>query len=166
MNLTSILRNFRDLLKVSYPFLHRAGLTGGEDEWDDFLEAAFHATVSVPIEERTKEVINWRYGTWGRSGVEEPPVSAIIVPGTEILAGEPKRLAGGAFEVQYRKIQLQASPTQLVFRQLGHPFMDESNVESLDYVLGEVVGEDKVLPDGAHVCAPFETCEFRVSVVR
>ena len=64
MTVTEILKNFHGLLTASIPFLLRAGVTAGDDEWDDFIEMAFAVTVDRPLEEHHGWRTGWKYGTW------------------------------------------------------------------------------------------------------
>ena len=147
LSLREMLDNFRGVLIASYPFLTRAGIEPGDDEWDEFQESAFELLVSTSPGNG-----DWRYATWN---VEAP--IAVTVTG-EIWVGEPNENSDGIVDVRYEKRAL-SGPLNFGFREFQHPVMDDP-IKAMEFVLGEVVSSSTELPRGTLVCAPFESSEF------
>jgi len=154
ISLRDILDNFRGLLVASQPFLVRAGVEPGDDEWDEFQEAAFELVVGTPIEEAWRERLEWRYATWDGTG-------RIVATATgSLLVGKARGSSGGSMEVAYEERTL-SRPIRYAFREFRHPLMEDA-VAAMGFVLGEVVDDALELPRGAHVCAPLSTCVFEL----
>lgn len=154
-----ILRNFKELLSGSLPFLLRVGINIGDDAWDDFLERAFEVAVLVPLQKQHGVSVRWTYGTWPSSN-DSPAVIATVPGNTSVLVGEAA-VRGGAIEVKYTE-RIMDGPLSFAFREFSNPLVTDP-MKATDYVTGEVVGNDQSLKRNTRVCAPFDRCQFSVA---
>lgn len=161
MTVTDLIRNFHGLLEVCLPFLCRAGVTVGDDEWDDFVETAFQATVCAPLETSSDQVISWRYGTWCPLDTCQGQVLVTADIEDAILIGE---LDSGSEEikVRYSERQYPGASVKFAFREFAHPLLEVGTTEWMSYVLGEVVDTGTFLAVGTRVCVPLRRCEFKL----
>lgn len=162
MTTTELFRNFHVLMTSCLPPLLKAGVSVGDDEWDDFVELLFEITVCIPVERNTGQKIHWRYGCWdGDRGPRTQIQVRAMCDGT-FLIGKTQTEEGGAISVVYGTQQLEGDSVVFMFRQLGHPFKNQQDSDWLDYVQGELVDTGGILPAGTQVCMPIDDCEFMV----
>jgi hypothetical protein len=161
MTVTDLIRNFHGLLEVCLPFLFRAGLTIGDDEWDDFVETAFQATVCAPLETNSGQVIAWKYGTWCPPDTCEGQISVTANINDAILIGELDS-DSDEIKVRYSERQYPGASVEFAFREFAHPLLEVGTTEWMRHVLGEVVDTGTFLNVGTRVCIPLRCCKFEL----
>ena len=163
MRTTEILLNFRDLLAGAIGPLSQAGVTVGDEEWDDFVELTFEIAVSLPIERQTGHRIKRRYECWGHSAEPTPRIEVVLKEQLETLligVQAPGDFPTYPYTQQAPKPEYQT----FVFRQFGHPFEVQGSKAWMDSVWGEFPPDAAEEAQSKRICVPVQFCEFRLGM--
>ncbi len=158
---TLLLRNFQSFLRAAHRHLQAAGVHHGSDEWDELVEQAFRTLVLNPIEGVGSRPLGPDYACWSAAPTGTAQIVAKIAAGTQVLVGheEPAR----TFTYQEK---VASEPLKVAFREFGNPLMKVEDIDSLNFVHGEVFRDCMTtFSVGTRIAIPVDLCEFDVEVV-
>lgn len=159
---TKIMLNFQKFLESSLPFLAKAGVSQGDDDWDDFSELAFEILVDEPLRSQYGRHAKWKYeAIWSGNESKVSQIWATTQSAESLLLGREEGEKLGC-RVPWEEKPCPKTPVRFEFWGFNHPFKEEGVMDWVRSVEGIVTDENQIYPIGTIICAPLESCKFSV----
>ncbi|MGB5351333.1 MAG: hypothetical protein WBN10_17135 [Polyangiales bacterium] len=159
MDITDLVVGFQSFLASSTKALKQVGSGPDEEEWDDFVEAAFALFVTRPVESRSGVSMDLVYDVWRPDGFEtEIWVRLRALPCDVMIGsrGEGDSIPNYVFE----NATVTAGDFVFAFRGFSNLLHPESG--PVEHVMGEVQDRGVGYPPGTQICVHASRCRFEI----